>query len=110
LTLQLFASAADGLACGPSCPTDRLHQSATTLEGVTSSSNNFPVGLLIPASSDRNNPDHNNNGLCASCLGSFVEPRPVCIAPGTEIRQLALLEIATLHEDPSLSLFKPPQN
>ncbi len=110
LLLQAFALGAEGLACGLSCPADRLPQSATTLKGVTSSLSGSSMNTVIPASPDRKNSDPNSCGLCACCLGSFVGPRPVCIALGTQVRQLALLEIPTLHEGPSLSLFKPPQN
>ena len=110
LMFQVFALAADGLTCGPSCPTEWLPRSASTLQGVTSSLSGSSIRGLIPASPDRKYPDPSSCGLCASCLGSFVGPRPVCIAPGTQVRQLAALEIATLHEGPFLSLLKPPQN
>lgn len=110
LSLQVTSSFADCFTCRFSCIADNLSDSCREADpGNVGQASGFSEQGESSSRTVPSEQDCRKNGICTSCLGVYIDPAPAKVHPGGAGRLPGIRKTTILLQEPTETLFKPPQ-
>lgn len=110
LSLQVTSSFADCFTCRFSCVADNLSDSCWKSDlGKAGQLSVFSEQGDSTSPASPLEQDCRKNGICTSCLGVYLDTVPVNVHPGGVSRLPGMRNSTIRFQDPTETLFKPPQ-
>ena len=106
LLLQILASVAEAVECGPHLSPSEYAGSSCSERALASSEIPEDCHESCPPLSP--DPGDHQCEFCLFCLAPFIEASPVSVSPDGHIQRFAPADHTTVYEAPSFPLLRPP--